>query len=101
MSDKTYIELCKNNKSTVQINVWRENGIPFSPSAAYYEVKGSEKENIVVSRSEASVDGNKIYTKIGLSVTASAAEYDLYWELRKDGGDLANHCTKILVIDTC
>lgn len=101
MSDKTYIELCKNDKPTVQISVWRDNGEPISPSAAYYQVKGSEKDNIIISRSPASIDGNKVYTKLGLSVTASAAEYDLYWELRKDDGDLANHCTKVLVIDTC
>jgi hypothetical protein len=38
---------------------------------------------------------------LGLSVTASAAEYDLYWEIHKSGGDVANHCTKVLVVDTC
>ena len=101
MSEKTYIELCKNDLPTVQINVWRDNGQPLSPSAAYYKVHGSEKDNVIVPRSEASLDGNKVYTKLGLSVTASAAEYDLYWELHYDDDSLANHCTKVLVIDTC
>jgi hypothetical protein len=101
MSEKTYIELCKNDIPTVQINVWRDNGEPLTPSGAYYAIKGSKKDNIIVPRSPASIDGNKVYTQVGLTVTASAAEYDLYWELQKDGGDVANHCTKVLVIDTC
>jgi len=104
MSDKTYIELCKNDEPTVQINVWRDNGESFTPSAAFYQVKGSERDNVIVSRTDITtngIDGNKVYTKISLAVTASAAEYDLYWELHKNGGDVANHCTKMLVVDTC
>ena len=103
MSDKTYIELCKNDLQTVQINVWRDTGEPISliPSGAYYKVLGSEKDNVIIPRSPATIDGNEVYTQIGLSVTASAAEYDLYWELHKTDSDITNHCTKILVIDTC
>ena len=105
MSEKTYIELCKNDRPTIQINVWRDDGTSFSPSAAFYEVKGSAKDNIIVSRSPATVNGNQVYTQLTTTVTGSAAEYDIYWELRKSddngSGDVANHCTKVLVIDTC
>lgn len=101
MSDKTYIELCKNDKQTVQINVWRDTGESITPSAAYYEVKGSEKDNVIVPKSEAGIAGNEVYALITTTVTASASEYDIYWELRKFDGDVANHCTKLLVIDTC
>ena len=101
MSDKTYIELCQNDIPTVQINVWRNDGTSITPSAAFYEVKGSARDNVIISRSPATINGNQVYTQLSLSVTASASEYDLYWELHKDGGDVANHCTKVLVIDTC
>jgi len=105
MTEKTYLELCKNDKKTVQISVWRDNGEKLSPSAAYYEVKGSVKDNIVVPRSQASISNppnyNQIYTQIGPTVTASAAEYDIYWEVHTDDGDQTNHCTKLLIIDTC
>ena len=101
MSDKTYIELCENSKETVQIEIWRQDGSEYNPSGAYYEIKGREKDNTIVPRSSASIDGNKVYTKVGLSVTASAAKYDLYWELRDSSGDMKPHCTKLLVIDTC
>ena len=101
MSDKTYIELCKDNISTVQIQVWRDNGTAFTPVSASYQVKGSKKDNTIIPYAPANVDGNKVYTQLSLTVTASAAEYDLYWKLFKNGGDIANHCTKVLVIDTC
>ena len=105
MTEKTYLELCKNDKKTVQISVWRDTGEKLSPSAAYYEVKGSEKDNVVVPRSQAQISNppnyNQIYTQIGPTVTASAAEYDIYWEVHTDDGDQTNHCTKLLVIDTC
>ena len=65
MSDKTYIELCKNDMPTVQINVCRDNGQPLSPSAAYYQVKGSVKDNLLIPRSPANVNGNQVYTQLG------------------------------------
>lgn len=102
MADKTYIELCKNNKSTIQLNLWRRStGEPFIPSGAYYEVKGSAKDNLLIPRSPANVDQNHVYTTITNTITASAAEYDLYWEIHRFDGDITNHCTKVLVIDTC
>ena len=101
MSDKTYIEICKNDKKTVQLSVWTTEGIKLIPSAAYYEVKDSKKNKVIISKSPANIDDNKVYTKITTTVTASANEYDLYWELRRTDGDVDNHCTKILVIDTC
>ncbi len=102
MSDKTYIELCKNSKSTVQINIYRgSTGVPFMPSGAYFEIKGRMKDNVIIPRSPANVYQNQVWAKVTQAVTASAAEYDLYWELRRDDGDITPHCTKILVIDTC
>ena len=103
MADKTYIELCKNDIKTVSIDIWKDTGVQLIPSAAYYEVKGSAKDNVIVQRTQASivVNDNRVYTKIGTSVTASAAEYDIYWEIHKDDGDVFHHCTKCLVIETC
>jgi len=103
MADKTYIELCKNDKKTVSIDIWKDTGEEIIPSAAYYEVKGSIKNNTIVPSLSANIvpNDNRIYAKIGLSVTASAAEYDIYWEIHKSDGDTFHHCTKCLVIDTC
>ena len=102
MSNKTYIELCKNNVSTVQINVWRRStGSPFYPSGAYYTVKGAVKDNIIVPRSKARNNKNEVWATITQSVTASAALYDLHWEIYRYDGDITNHCTKLLVSDEC
>lgn len=102
MSDKTYIELCKNNKSTLELNLWRRStGEPFSPSGAYYSVKGSEKDNILIPKSLANVNENKVWATLTSSITASAAEYDVYWEIHRYDGDITNHCTKVLVVPTC
>jgi len=102
MADKTYIELSRNNKSTVQLNVWnRSTGEAFYPSGAYYQIKGSIKDNVLVSRSAARVYKNQIWTTVTQTITASAAEYDLYWEIHRNDGDITNHCTKILVTDIC
>jgi hypothetical protein len=99
--DKTYIEVCKNDKRDIQLNIWKNDGTSFSPSAAYYEIKGAERDNVIVSKSPASVDNNKVYFKITTSVTASAALYDIYWELHKETGVIDNHCTKLMVLETC
>jgi hypothetical protein len=102
MADKTYIELCKDNKSTIQLNLWkRGTGEPFAPSGAYYQVKGSAKGNVLIPRSLAQTYQNQVWTTITNTITASAAEYDLYWEIHRFDGDITNHCTKVLVIDTC
>jgi hypothetical protein len=103
MADKTYIELCKNDVKTVSIDIWRDTGEEIAPSAAFYTVKGSAKDNIIVPRTAATlVSGdNRVQAKITTSVTASATEYDIYWELHKDGGDTFHHCTKCLIIETC
>lgn len=99
---KTYIELCKNDKRFVKIDMWNNAGLAISPSAAYYEIKGSEKDNVIVPRAAAGVDGNEVYAFVTEAVTASAAEYDIYWEMKRfNTGELSNHCTKLLVIDTC
>lgn len=102
MSEKTYIELCQNNKSTVQLNVWkRDTGEPFYPSGANVEIKGSAKDNLLIPKYPARVYQNQIWTTITTSITSSAAEYDLYWEIHRYDGDITNHCTKVLVVDTC
>jgi hypothetical protein len=100
MADYTYIEVFQNSKPTVQINAWnRDTGNPFYPSAAYYTVKGSRKENTLIPRTSATVNGNQVYTRITTTITASAAEYDVNWEIRKSGGDVQFHCTKLLVVE--
>jgi hypothetical protein len=102
MGDNTYIELNKNNKTTIQINAWnRATGQPFYPSGAYYLIKGTRKDNIIIPRSPARVYQNQIWTTITQTITASAAEYDIIWEIHRIDGDITNHCTKLLVIDTC
>jgi hypothetical protein len=102
MADKTYIEICKDSKATIQINMWRKTtGTPVNPSGAYYTVKGAEKDNIIVPRSPARNFNNEVWATITNTVTASAALYDVYWEIHRVDGDITNHCTKVLVIDTC
>lgn len=102
MADKTYIELCKNNKSTIEINVWdRETGNPFYPSGAYYQINGSVKNNVLVPKSLARVYKNQVWATITQSITASATGYDVLWEIHRTDGDITNHCTKVLVTDIC
>ncbi len=102
MSDKTYIELCRNALSDVQINLYKSStGEPYSPSGAYFEVKGRKKDNVVMPRQKARNYQNQVWAKITQVVTASAAEYDLYWDIYEHGGNKTPHCTKLLVIDTC
>lgn len=97
---KTYITLNKNNRTTVQLNLWRKNtGQEFSPSGAYYSIKGALKDNTLIPRTIAQVSSNSIWATITTTITASAAEYDLYWEIRGNDGDITYHCTKITVID--
>ena len=102
MSDKTYIEICKNDKSTIEIDLWKKDtGVPFYPSGAYYQVNGSMKDNVLISRSLARVYQNQVWATITQTITASAAEYDLLWEIHRYDGNITNHCTKVLVNDIC
>lgn len=97
--DKTYITLNQNNRSTIQLNVWKRNtGQPFYPSGAYYSIKGALKENILVPRSLARTHKNNVWTTVTSVITASAAEYDLYWEIHRYDKDITFHCTKIIVV---
>jgi len=95
--DKTYIELNKNDKPTVQINAWTTDGNSFSPSAAYYTIYGARKNNELISKTPATVSSNHISARLELSITASASEYEINWELHKNGGDIIHHCTEVLV----
>lgn len=98
----TYITLTKNSKATIQLNIWKRNtGQPFSPSGAYYSLKGALKDNILIPRSVASVNENNIWTTITSAITSSAAEYDLNWEIHRYDGDITYHCTKVLVTENC
>jgi hypothetical protein len=97
--NRTYQELTQNDKRWVKLSITRNNGEAYPPSAAYFEVKGTDKQNMVVPRTMASVDGNTVSAKITETVTVSAAEYDLVWEIQKDG-NTNFHCTRLLV-DTC
>lgn len=102
MTDRTYITLCKNNRSTVQVNMWKKTtGEPFYPSGAYFTVKGTEKDTVVMPKTKAGSYRNEVWATITQTVTASAASYDLYWEIYRYDGDITNHCTKILVVDDC
>jgi len=101
MSDNTYQDLNVNDVKTVQITVYRDTGEPFVPSGAFYKVNGSIKDNPIIPRTPASINFNKVYTKIEETVTASAGGYDLIWELKKDDGTTAFHCTKVSVNETC
>ncbi len=102
MAEKTYIELCKNNKSTIQLDLFdRNTGVPFNPSGAYYSVKGSIKDNLLIPKTPANVYRNQVWTTITQAITASASGYDLYWEIHRTDGDITNHCTKVLVSDIC
>jgi len=99
---RTYIEVCKDDKATIQLNIWKKTtGGSFSPSGAYYTVKGADKNNIIVPKALARNYQNQVWATITQTVTSSAAEYDLYWELHRHDGDITNHCTKLLVVDTC
>lgn len=100
--DRTYIELCKGNRSTVQINIWKKTtGSPFYPSGAYFTVKGSAKDTIVIPKTKARNYKNEVWATITQTVTSSAGLYDLYWEIHRYDGDITNHCTKVLVTDEC
>jgi hypothetical protein len=100
--DRTYIQLCTNDKTTIQLNIWRKTtGEPFSPSGAYYTVKGSIKNNIVVPKTLARNHENEVWATITQTVTASAAEYDVLWELHRYDRGITNHCTKLIVVDDC
>jgi len=97
--NRTYQELTQNDKRWVKLNITRDTGEAYAPSAAYFEVKGTDKQNIIVPRTPANVNGNQISAKITETVTVSAAEYDLVWEIEK-GGNTNFHCTRLLV-DIC
>lgn len=100
MADKTYIELNKNNIDTIQLSIWkRTTGYPYSPSGAYYTVKGSAKDNTIIPKTKAGCSNNTIWADITTTVTSSAAEYDVYWEIHRSDGGITNHYTKMLVSD--
>lgn len=103
MSDKTYIEICKNSKSTIQLNITnRSTGVPFDGIlSASYLVRGAAKDNLLIPKTPAQNIGNQVWTTITQTITASAASYDLYWEIHRWDGDITTHCTKVLVSDAC
>lgn len=99
----SYLEVNQNDIRTVEAKIYRDDGTPYSPSGAFITVKGRQKDNIVVPRMAIKIGGrlkNEIYFRLTDTVTASAAEYDIKWEVRKND-DVAYHCTKLLVIDSC
>jgi hypothetical protein len=94
--DRTYQELTLNDRRWIKINITRDNGEAYAPSAANYEVRGSLKQNILIPSTPATINGNQISARLTETITASAAEYDLIWEVRKDG-DINFHGTELLV----
>ena len=94
--DRTYQELTQNDRRWLTLSITRDNGEAYAPSAANYEVKGRAKQNVLIPNTPASINGNKISARITETVTVSAAEYDVIWEVKKDG-DTNFHCTELLV----
>lgn len=103
MADKTYIEICKNSKSTIQLEISnRSTGSPFdSILSASYSIRGSAKDNLLIPKTPANNYENQVWATITQTITASAANYDLYWEIHRIDGDITTHCTKVLVSDAC
>lgn len=94
--DNTYQELTQNDKRWIKLNITRDNGEGYAPSAANYMVRGADKENTLVPSTPATINGNQISAKITETITVSAAEYDIIWEVKKDG-NTNFHCTRLLV----
>ena len=94
--DRTYQELTQYDKRWVRISITRDSGEEYAPSAANYEVRGRAKQNVLIPSTPASINGNKVSARITETITVSAAEYDLIWEVKKDG-DINFHCTELLV----
>jgi hypothetical protein len=82
----------------VDLNINRKTGEAYVPSGAAFEVRGHEKQNIVVPRTNAGITFNKVSAFITETVTASAGDYDIHWEIRKNG-DTNYHCTRLLVVE--
>lgn len=96
--DRTYQELTVNDRRFLDLNINRRNGEAFPPSGAFYSVVGHEKQNPVQARAVASINYNKVTGLITETVTASAGDYDILWEIRKDGASYY-HCTSLLVTE--
>ena len=94
--DLTYQEINYNDIRWVDLKVNKNNGEPYSPSAAYYEVRGHDNQNVVIPKTLATINNNKVSAKITQTVTASAGDYDIVWEIHKEG-NTNYHCTRLLV----
>jgi hypothetical protein len=93
----TYQELKLDDKRQMELTIYTTNGDAFLPSGASYIVRNL-RHSIVIPKTSASVDANKIHTQIPLTVTSSAGEYEVLWEIRK-GNERFHHCTRLLVDD--
>ena len=96
--DRTYQTLKQNDRRWVDLKINRKNGEAYAPSAAFYEVRGHEKQNVVVPSTPASVNFNRVTAFINETVTVSAADYDIHWQLEKNGS-IHYHCTRLLVTE--
>lgn len=102
--DRTYQELTQNDRRIVDLNINRKTGVAYTPSGASFEVVGHEKQNSVVPLTPATVLYNRVSAFITETVTASAGDYDIKWEIRKETAKgiptIKNyHCTRLLVIE--
>jgi hypothetical protein len=97
--EPTYQELALNDKRTIELTAYTTTGEAFIPSGASYLVRNL-RHAIIISKTDALINANKIYFQISLSITASAGEYEVIWELRKNG-DFLYHCTRLLVNEAC
>lgn len=96
--DRTYQELTQNERRIVDLNINRKTGMAYTPSGGSYEVVGHEKQNIVVPLTPAVVLYNRVSAYITETVTASAGDYDIKWQIRKNK-NTNYHCTRLLVTE--
>ena len=82
----------------MDLNINRKTGEAYVPSGANFEVRGHEKQNIVVPSTNAGITFNKVSAFITETVTASAGDYDIHWEIRKNK-NTNYHCTRLLVVE--
>jgi len=94
--DLTYQELNKNDRRWIDLKINRQTGEAYAPSAAYYEVRGHDRQNVLIPKTQATISNNKISARITETITASAGDYDIRWEIFKEGNK-NYHCTRLLV----
>lgn len=99
MADRTYQELNIGEIRAVELTIEDNDGIDFSPSAAYVQITDKE-DNTIVPRQQAFIQNNRAYTIVGTMTTSAEGRYSLIWELKKTGYTYY-HCTELEVTQLC